>query len=271
MTAISRVHTSCKDCIFAIYENKTQTGCDFNNRTERYKEKGLLIDAQDDENQFFIVNRKFCLAKRNYQWLKNQDFDHSTTEILVDAVRDEMSVNYAYIVYFGEATEEAIEKLHNTIKAVMSSRIAPHQIVVVNNTGGTEVFEHRLVNLLTGMTHGTKTKWSLKNIVEQCDRSRALLISVKEVNVRLFLICDAGYEIPKEYISKLDTIVNDELKDFICITGPDLLITNPLLYKTIKGDVNESFIEKIYSIAAEDKESGIDYTILTMEDLVCNN
>jgi hypothetical protein len=267
MTAISRAHTSCKDCIFAVYDGKTQTGCDFNNRVEKYREKGLLVDAKDDENEFFIVNRKFCLAKRNYQWLKQQGFDHSTTERLVDAVRDEMSINYAYIVYIDEATDESIEKLHLTLKSVLSNKIKPHEIIVVNNTNGTEFFEHRLVNMITGSVQGTGVKWSLKNIVEQCGRSRALLISVKEVNVRLFLICDVGYEIADSYISRLDTIVNDELRDFVCIVGPDILITNPLLYKTIKGDMNESFVEKIYSIAAEDKESGIDYTVLTTEEL----
>ena len=51
------IHTSCKDCIFADYdhENETQIGCEFNNRTEAYAKLDCLVEAEDEEKEFFVV------------------------------------------------------------------------------------------------------------------------------------------------------------------------------------------------------------------------
>ena len=44
--------TSCKDCKFAIYEGKTQTGCEAG-RAEIYMEKGMAFEAYDKDKEFF--------------------------------------------------------------------------------------------------------------------------------------------------------------------------------------------------------------------------
>ena len=42
-----KVHTSCADCIFAEYDEKTQTGCSFD-RVEKFRSSGCeVVDAED--------------------------------------------------------------------------------------------------------------------------------------------------------------------------------------------------------------------------------
>lgn len=53
--------TSCKDCKFAIYEGKTQTGCEAG-RAEVYMEKGMGFEAYDKDKEFYVVNT-FCSYK----------------------------------------------------------------------------------------------------------------------------------------------------------------------------------------------------------------
>ena len=47
--------TSCKDCKFAIYEGKTQTGCEAG-RAEIYMEKGMALEAYDKDKEFYVIN-----------------------------------------------------------------------------------------------------------------------------------------------------------------------------------------------------------------------
>jgi len=56
--------TSCKDCVFAIYEGKTQYGC-MANRIEKYKD--ILIEAYDDSKEFYVV-KQLCNLYRDSTW-----------------------------------------------------------------------------------------------------------------------------------------------------------------------------------------------------------
>lgn len=64
--------TSCKDCILAIYSDKTQTGCQAN-RIEKYKaqSKDLVFEAYDEEKEFFVINR-LCNFYRDKSWNNGQ-------------------------------------------------------------------------------------------------------------------------------------------------------------------------------------------------------
>lgn len=56
--------TSCKNCLFAIYDNNTQTGCE-DNRVEKFGD--LVIEAYDDSREFYVINR-LCNLYRPHSW-----------------------------------------------------------------------------------------------------------------------------------------------------------------------------------------------------------
>ena len=56
--------TSCKNCVFAIYEDKTQVGCE-DNRVSKFGD--LVIEAYDDSKEFYVINR-LCNLYRNVKW-----------------------------------------------------------------------------------------------------------------------------------------------------------------------------------------------------------
>ena len=57
---ISIIHTSCKNCIFAEFLNKKQSGC----KLDRLKYHSDIIEVYDDDLDFFVVNNGFCLYYR---------------------------------------------------------------------------------------------------------------------------------------------------------------------------------------------------------------
>ena len=58
-----KIQTNCKDCIFAIYSEETQTGCEAS-RTDIFKNQNKLIEAYDEENEFYVV-KGFCNLYRD--------------------------------------------------------------------------------------------------------------------------------------------------------------------------------------------------------------
>lgn len=68
MTQIPALHTSCKSCCFAIYEDDTQVGCD------AFVDLSKAIEAYDDEAKFYIIPDQKCLYYRQRnQWTGSLD------------------------------------------------------------------------------------------------------------------------------------------------------------------------------------------------------
>jgi hypothetical protein len=56
--------TSCKNCIFAIYDGKTQIGCE-DNRIEKFGDE--VIEVYDDSREFYVIKR-LCNLYRPQTW-----------------------------------------------------------------------------------------------------------------------------------------------------------------------------------------------------------
>lgn len=70
------IKTNCKNCAFAIYSINTQVGCE-HNRLEKFNN---IIEAYDDEKEFFIINR-LCNYYRDKNWgYTNTDIDRAQKE-----------------------------------------------------------------------------------------------------------------------------------------------------------------------------------------------
>ena len=68
---ISPIHTPCLGCTFMTNEEHKQIGCQVG-RIEKYREQGAdVIDVYDDNgNEFFVVNDRLCVYKRDKEWAK---------------------------------------------------------------------------------------------------------------------------------------------------------------------------------------------------------
>lgn len=73
--------TSCKDCKFAIYEGKTQTGCEAG-RAEVYMENGMGFEAYDKDKEFYVINtlcsykieKKYDLSLEQIKQIRKKSF-----------------------------------------------------------------------------------------------------------------------------------------------------------------------------------------------------
>jgi hypothetical protein len=58
------LQTSCKECVFATYDGKTQTGC-LADRIVKFQDK--VIEAYDNDKEFYVINA-FCNYYRKPSW-----------------------------------------------------------------------------------------------------------------------------------------------------------------------------------------------------------
>lgn len=85
--------TSCKDCVFASKEDKTQTGCELN-RIEAFESRGtVVIEAEDmEENEFYVIE-SWCNAYREDIWAKANE-----GEDLIEVVAKEMYPKIGFLI-----------------------------------------------------------------------------------------------------------------------------------------------------------------------------
>ena len=84
MKDVDPIHTPCKECVFAEYTNITQTGCALN-YIERYKNNNTeILEAYDNDKEFYIINSKKCIGYRENKWF-NQ-FNISAEDSIEDKI-----------------------------------------------------------------------------------------------------------------------------------------------------------------------------------------
>jgi hypothetical protein len=73
--------TSCKNCLFAVYTDKTQTGC-IANRIEKFGNE--VIEAYDDSKEFYVIDR-LCNLFRSESWNNGEaDLEKAKIESYLD-------------------------------------------------------------------------------------------------------------------------------------------------------------------------------------------
>lgn len=97
------IKTSCKNCVFAIYDNSTQTGCCFD-RTKKFD----ITEAYDDNKEFFVVNR-LCNYYRDKSWGYSLD-DKSKVE-------SESATSFDILINYNSLSEQEINHIINLINS----------------------------------------------------------------------------------------------------------------------------------------------------------
>ena len=55
------IHTPCKDCVFAIYDDKTQINCS-QDCIDKYKKLDVpIVEVYDDDKEFYVIEGRKCI------------------------------------------------------------------------------------------------------------------------------------------------------------------------------------------------------------------
>jgi hypothetical protein len=189
--------------VFAVYKDKTQTGCFFK-RLDKYKDK--LVEAMDHEKEFFLINGSRCTAYRD---ISSKKYFGKTKSEIYKLVRKEISVRVDIIVL---GSDESIVK---TLESIKKSKHAPHTVWVVYTQKNVREF----IGILN--EHGEGIEWKLfKPLLDNADY-KVIDSIVEKTEAHFYCAIRSGKELPSELLKKLDQAITDNLEKFVVVKEQD--------------------------------------------------
>lgn len=211
---IDPIHTSCKDCVFAIYDGKTQVDCesDFLNRLRQQTD---ILDVYDEEKEFFVVNKKKCLSYRDGKW--THKYNLTTKEERSKKLHEENKLNYMVVVNLKNFHEDPnLEYLSSSLSKLS---VAPQKIVLIryqkdNIKYPLEVIQESLKK------SGLRIPWRLQTMLEDDIYDNILAqVVLQNKNIRFCLSIDKPNEDFNNIVNTANTIVHEDLSHFLILSN----------------------------------------------------
>jgi hypothetical protein len=235
-TELAAVHTVCKSCTFATYQKDTQTGCQLG-RLEKFRGRGLeVVEACDEEKEFFIVNGRTCNAFRDRasQWAQKVFADNRP-----DAVRREIAVRADVVVHAGDfpTEQELLDALAATLLSLEGQTLRPASVIVMSNQDTAKI---PLLHAWLAV-NADGLNWRLTNVLERLpDESRlppvvTVDLVANQLRWHYVTFLKAGETVKKNFFEGLDRAVNDELRSVAVVLAP--LTVAASFYKMVDRNV----------------------------------
>jgi len=186
------VKTACKDCLFAIYEDNIQRGCQFN-RLDKFNKS--YIDCVKDATESYLLDG-FCNRCTHTKYR-----DRFTNPLLEIEQRTRAKVD----IYFNIKAYD-YEYLSRVCKHLNQLYFPPASIHFMN---GLSVHHGQFVNTIQeALTLPYKvTTWN-----PEIEYSEILFGLIKNSKSDFFIVTDNHY-LPRYTIKELDHIFNEEVKN----------------------------------------------------------
>lgn len=227
MSDINTIHTSCRNCVFSIYENDTQIGCHID-YIEKFKSNGIeVLEAYDDNKEFFIINNKKCLGYRENSWFD----ENSTIEEKIKKYNDSNKLHYLLIINLKNMDNKSFEDICSQISKLS---IQPQRIIFIRYIDDNMTFPYDYIKQ-TWEKSGINTQWRIQTMVDESLSYREILHNIVVINPKYRFVCSIDKytnEISKiiDYTNKL---VHEDFGQFNIISNIDksCLIFSSIVYR----------------------------------------
>lgn len=219
ITEIQPIHTACKNCVYAKYENITQTDC-YLDYINKFKEKNLeIIEAYDNEKEFYVINNKKCIGYRDNSWFEKRKLSHLSLEEKISRHFDTNYIKYTLIINLDKF--DTLDKLHNLSQIIATSNIAPAYIIFIR-FHGKHVDLHTLDNIqsILKTANLNNTKWRLQTMLDPDMGQDQIIYDCIKLNEKRFIAVIS--DIPtnfKQVIEHANTIVSEDMNSFNIISN----------------------------------------------------
>lgn len=237
---INQTHTSCKNCVFAKYQNNEQIGCTLN-KLDDYRNAGVnVIDVYDEEKKFHIIDGRFCLFYRNKELMQN--YPRSTWE---DIVKLQTKVPYQMMVIVDKDT--TFSELKKTLMGLKAQEVPPSMVTIINKQypyyleDSSKYIKPSL--LLECLENSEFHQYELRNVYDKTLDDRILIDLVfdytKSEPFPIYTVFKAGFNIPRGFSKEMNDAILIKMLQ-ICfvrpIDGINGMIVNKIAHKKHSGN-----------------------------------
>lgn len=269
--AIKKIHTSCKNCVFAVYNEGTITQSDCKlNRLESFKQQNTeVLEVYDAEKEFYVINGRVCntFRDKNSKWAGK----HEGKEIAT--VKEEIKLKMTVMV---NIVNGDIEK---TAESIKNQTVKPEMVLFINNQDNIKPSE---IHSKLWKTLGNEVTWRITRILERNNgehprKERAVDVAFGQAKGTFYTLLDTGDILPSNFIESVDRALNEKLMQFVMLKpkkGIGLVVSNQV-HLIIDGNApvlrDSNAIDNIEAkvkLLAEDNEQP--YLIKSVEE-ICPN
>jgi len=229
--------TSCKNCIFAIFEGNTQTGCE-HGRIEKFGE--LKIDAFDNQKEFFVINR-LCNAFRINGWNNNVKD--------IDKARKESCLSFDLLIDVNDINKDNYPVIMSTLK----------EIDYPSN-------KYRLIFFHDNTIDYQNKKW-IKNLYQLFEKSTISVYFNKSEYLQSFIgkskssfhviLNSDNINSVTNFINKLEYLVNDDLKRFVVCKNNDKIAISNMACRTLYPSLYMNYKKEMENLVSSAKKQNL--------------
>ena len=209
------ISTSCKNCCFAEYQGKTQTGCKLD-RLKKYEqlEGATVVEAFDDDKEFYVIKNKICVYYRNNEFINELELGND--EDILRRVKSELKAPYHMLVMFRENDTQA--ELERCVESAAHQKIKPKVFTVINKFN-TNVEASQIMQIVN---HHGFDYWRVQNAANlefEWDRDLVDLSydSTKKHKYLFYAAFEAIEGIPPTFSEEIHDAMYEDLQSFSCL------------------------------------------------------
>lgn len=232
MSNLHKFHTPCKKCYFAEYDSNTQTGC-YMGLIDQYRQSETveIVEAYDEEHEFYIINKKQCAGYREENYFKSRNLENASLEEKVAYVQDKLQLKYIAII---NSVSLELETLSSILEELKKSDVNPSCIMVCVSEKSKYTFNdyYKVLN-----KSGIGCSWKIKYVQ---DPEQTHITTVHHVinlgaeNCNFVLSIDGNYDNITEMINLGNDITYRKFDRFMVISNKEktALLFNKFVYKS---------------------------------------
>lgn len=231
--------TSCKNCIFAIYNLTTQTGCD-HNRISNFGSD--VIEVYDDDAEFFVINR-LCNYYRPKAW-NNGEKD-------IEKAKQESCLSFDILIDINDINEQ---DLNNIVKNInnLSYPNKKYKIYLFHDNNQTKDQKNLIKTIFNSIT--------VQNFILSVYSDRAEYIDSiisKSKNAYHLLLDKTNINKIQEILEKAESIVNTDLQKYIILDYENILVISNMAYRILYRTLYYTYEKKIEEFINEAKKNKV--------------
>lgn len=208
MSTITPIHTACKKCVFADYQNNSQVGCSIG-YLEKYRNiNAHILEVYDEEKEFYVINEKKCLCYREDSWFEQHDMKNSSLEDKIAKVQETNHLHYLLVVNLLDFSDD---DLTQTIKQISELSVKPQKIIFVRYVSN-KSFEFKVLSDLLKSSN-LNCAWRIQSMIDDSFTYKGILHNIVNLNkgYRFVLSVENPTENLDNMISYADNKIYNEL------------------------------------------------------------
>lgn len=177
MSTIAPIHTCCKKCVFADYKNNSQIGCAIGYLDKYRAINAHILEAYDEEKEFYVINEKKCLGYRENSWFKQYDMENASLAEKIAKVQEINHLHYLLVINLYSFSENDLRQI---VKEISQLSVQPQKIIFVRYITNKLFDFNMLSNLLK--EYNLNCKWRIQSMIDESINYPDILHNIVNLN-----------------------------------------------------------------------------------------